>query len=68
MFSEILNNAERSRNRFVEQVTDQTGREMLEDVYEPFTGQVRHMQSSSAEAQEKAGNIRQLLMELRSII
>lgn len=68
MFRDIQGRAKRSENHFSEQVHDRTGKEIMQDVYNPLNSELCNMQTASDEKQEKTIEINALLAKLRAIV
>ena len=68
MFDDAKFSLRRSKEDFAENVQDDFGERILQDMFEPLEKEASHLQETDREAEQEIRSIKMLLRELRAIV
>ena len=68
MFDDARFSLRRSKEAFADNVQDDFGESILQDMFEPLEREVSHLQQTDREADQEIRSIKMLLRELRAIV
>lgn len=68
MFDDAKFSLRRSKEDFADNVQDDFGESILQDMFEPLEREVSHLQQTDREADQEIRSIKMLLQELRAIV
>ena len=68
MFDDAKFSLRRSKEDFADNVQDDFGESILQDMFEPLEREVSHLQQTDREADQEICSIKMLLQELRAIV
>lgn len=68
MFDDARFSLRRSKEAFADNVQDDFGESILQDMFEPLEREASHLQQTDREADQEIRSVKMLLRELRAIV